>query len=96
MSNTDHNPSPQSSQAEFSPWAVFAHLDFFLLWSSGVTMSVSMILRTLVSAQWLYEATGSAAQLGLLGAVQLLQLPLSLYGGALADRVDRKKLMVLP
>ncbi len=95
MSTNNDLPSPQSSQAEFSPWAVFAHLDFFLLWSSGVATSISALLRTLVSAQWLYETTGSAAQLGLLGAVQLLQLPLALYGGSLADRVDRKKLMVL-
>src|SRR3990172_2744827 len=87
--------SPQTDQAEVSPWAVFAHLDFFLLWSSGVAMSVSMLLRTLISAQWLYDTTGSAAQLGLLGVVQLVQLPLALYGGSLADRVDRKKLMVL-
>jgi len=34
-------------------------------------------------------------QLGLLGAVQLVQLPVALYGGMLADRFDRKKLMAL-
>jgi MFS family permease len=67
-----------------------------VLWSSGVVMSLAQVLRQLVAAQWLYEETGSAAQLGLLGAVQLLQLPVSLYGGTLADRFDRKKLMVLP
>ena len=88
--------SPQTDQAEVSPWAVFAHLDFFLLWSSGVAMNVSMLIRTLVSTQWLYDTTGSAAQLGLLGAVQFVQLPMALWGGALADRIDRKKLMVLP
>ena len=33
--------------------------------------------------------------LGLLGAVQLVQLPVALYGGMLADRFDRKKLMAL-
>ena len=86
---------PQASQAKVSPWAVFAHLDFFLLWSSGVAMTVSMLLRMLISAQWLYDATGSAAQLGLLGVVQLVQLPMTLYGGSLADRVDRKTLMAL-
>src|SRR3972149_8833066 len=87
--------SPQTDQAEVSPWAVFAHLDFSLLWSSGVAMNVSMLIRTLVSTQWLYDTTGSAAQLGLLGAVQFVQLPMALYGGSLADRLDRKKLMVL-
>jgi len=86
---------PPKDQSEASPWAVFAHFDFFLIWSSGVTMTVSMLIRTLVSMQWLYDATGSAAQLGLLGAVQFIQLPMALYGGSLADRTDRKILMVL-
>ena len=84
---------PQCNRVDRRPWAVFAYRDFNLLWASGVTMGVTGALRILVSAQWLYESTGSAAQLGLLGAVQLLQLPVALYGGTLADSVDRKKLM---
>ena len=56
-------------------------------------MTVAMTLRILVSTQWLYEETGSPAQLGLLGVVQLLQMPVALYGGTLADSIDRKKLM---
>jgi MFS family permease len=86
---------PPSNQTKPSLWALFAHYDFFLLWSSGVAMAISMILRTLISTQWLYDTTGSAAQLGLLGVVQFLQLPMTLWGGALADQMDRKKLMVL-
>jgi MFS family permease len=78
-----------------SPWAVFLRGDFLLLWSSGAATTVAMLLRTLISSQWLYETTGSAAQLGLLGAVQFVQLPMALFGGALADRMDRKRLMVL-
>ncbi|MCY3638026.1 MAG: MFS transporter, partial [Chloroflexi bacterium] len=59
-----------------------------------VAQMLTMQMRTLVSAVWLYEATGSGLQLGLLGGVQLLvQLPAILYGGALADQIDRKKLM---
>ena len=74
---------------------VFHHRDFTLLWVSGVSMSVAMTLRLLISAQWLYEETGSEIQLGLLGAVQLIQLPGALYGGTLADTIDRKKLMAV-
>jgi MFS family permease len=70
-------------------------MDFFLLWFSGVAMTLSMLLRTLISSQWLYDTTGSSAQLGLLGAVQFVQLPMALFGGSMADRLDRKKLMVL-
>src|SRR5271157_2729399 len=86
---------PEPNQAKVSPWEVFPRRDFFLLWSSGVAVTVSSLLFTLVSSQWLYDTTGSAAQLGLLGVVQFAQLPVALYGGMLADRFDRKKLLVL-
>ena len=91
----DKPGSAPQSQADLRPWASFAYRDFTLLWIGGISGTVTMVLRTLVSAQWLYEETGSAAQLGLLGAVQLVQMPVVLYGGTLADRVDRKKLMAL-
>jgi MFS family permease len=86
---------PESNQAKVSPWEVFTRRDFLFLWSSGVAATVSMLLFTLISSQWLYDTTGSAAQLGLLGVVQFAQLPVALYGGMLADRLDRKKLLVL-
>lgn len=66
-----------------------------MLWLGGVTMQVSMQLRNLATAQWLFDSTGSAAQLGILGLFQLLPIPITLFGGALADSVDRKKLMVM-
>ncbi|NQU96465.1 MAG: MFS transporter, partial [Chloroflexi bacterium] len=71
----------------------FAYRDFTMLWAGGVTMMVAMQMRLFTSAQWLYETTGSEAQLGLLGAVQLLQMPVVIYGGALADSMNRKWLM---
>jgi hypothetical protein len=44
----------------------------------------------------LLEETGSAAVVGLIGVVQLVvQIPALLWAGALADRVDRKRLMLL-
>lgn len=53
-------------------------------------------MRILVTAQWLFEATGSPAQLGLIGAVQLVvQIPALLWGGALADYMNRKRLVAV-
>lgn len=53
-------------------------------------------MRILVTAQWLFEATGSPAQLGLIGAVQLVvQIPALLWGGALADYMNRKHLVAV-
>ena len=43
----------------------------------------------------IFDETGSAVQLGILGAVQLLQMPVVIYGGALADVVNRKVLMAI-
>ena len=55
-----------------------------------------MQMRMLVTGVWLYDVTGSGLQLGLLGVVQLaVQLPAILFGGALADQWDRKKLIAV-
>ena len=43
-----------------------------MLWLSGVAQMVTMQMRTLISVVWLYDATGSGLQLGLLGVVQLV------------------------
>jgi len=76
------------------PWSALAYRDYRMLWISGVAQMITMQMRLLVTGVWLYEETGSGVQLGLLGIVQLaVQLPAVLYGGALADQIDRKKLM---
>ena len=55
---------------------------------------MTMGLRVTGTAVWLYEETGSGAALAGLGLVELgMRIPANLYGGALADEVDRKKLM---
>lgn len=60
---------------------------------------VTMQVRMFTSGQWLTDRTDTVAQAGialaLLGAVQIIQMPVALYGGALADVVDRKKLMAM-
>ncbi len=68
--------------------------DYALLWFGGISMLVAMQLRLFASSQWLYDETGSAVQLGILGAIQFVQMPVVVYGGLLADIVNRKKLMV--
>lgn len=53
-------------------------------------------MRILATAQWLYDETGSAVLVGAIGFVQLVvQIPALLWGGTLADRIDRKRLMAL-
>ena len=67
-----------------------------MLWISSVAGLITMQMRMLVTGVWLYDVTGSGIQLGLLGVVQLaVQLPAILFGGALADQLDRKKLIAV-
>jgi MFS family permease len=88
------NPPDESAAADVRPWAAFEFRDYCLLWLASLGSFATRQLRILVTGVWLFEETGSAEQVGLLGGVQLLmQLPSLLYGGTLADRVDRKRLM---
>jgi len=78
------------------PWVVFTFQDYRYLWATNLSTVISRWMRILVTAQWLFEVTGSAAQLGLIGAVQLVvQIPALLWGGALADYMNRKHLVAV-
>ena len=56
--------------------------------------SMAVWMRILGTAQWLLDETGSAYWVGFIGVVQLLvQIPMTLWAGTLADRWDRKRLM---
>jgi MFS family permease len=83
------------TEVALKPWSAFAYYDFTMLWLGGTAASTAMTLRLLISAQWLYDETGSAVTLGLLGVVQLSQIPVVVFGGVLSDLVDRKKLMAM-
>jgi MFS family permease len=95
------DPAPDPSKPEesrpahrqYKPWASLAFRDYTLLWLSGMGMLIAMQLRLFTSTQWLYDETGSAVELGILGAIQFLQMPVVVYGGLLADIMNRKKLM---
>ena len=92
--DSSNRGEPSANSRSLKPWSALAFRDYRMLWFSGVAQMVTMQMRMLVSGVWLYEITGSGVQLGLLGVVQLvMQLPAILYGGALADQIDRKKLM---
>jgi len=84
-----------SRTERIKPWSSFKHYNFSVLWAAQVTMTMAMTLRLLSTSQWIFDETGSAAQLGILGAVQLLQMPVVIYGGALADVMNRKVLMAM-
>lgn len=87
-------PSEYSPTSNLKPWSAFKFSGFRMIWVSGLSSSVTMQMRNLGFGVWLYQETGSGVMLGLLGIVQLMsQMPATLFGGAFADSMDRKKLI---
>jgi MFS family permease len=69
--------------------------DFRLLFAAGTLTYLGGMITYVAVPYQLYSLTGSNAAVGLVGAVELLPLLVGgLYGGALADHVDRRKLLV--
>src|SRR5918994_1879483 len=94
------NPPPdpdeiaEARERSRGTWSALAYPQYRLLWLGTIAAIVTSELRLVVTGVWLYEETGSAAQLGLLGLIQLVvQIPALLFGGTLADRLDRRKLV---
>ena len=79
-----------------SSWQLFAIRDYQLLWGAMMSASIVVWLRIFSTSQWLLETTGSAAVVGAIGVIQLvMQIPALLWGGTLADRMDRKRLLFM-
>jgi MFS family permease len=87
---------PADAETGEARLAVFREPNFrWYLISRFFSGTAMMLLRTAVS--WhVYELSHSAFQLGLIGLIQFLPvLPLSLVAGAVADVVDRRRLVLL-
>lgn len=70
--------------------------DFRMLWI-GLLFSQGAMQINIIARSWLaYEVSGSAAVLGLVALAQALPMGvLSLVGGALADRMDKRLILVI-
>ncbi|GAA2520415.1 MFS transporter [Streptomyces longisporus] len=78
---------------DLTPWR--NSRDFRRLWVSGTISNFGSFLTFVALPVQLKELTGSAAAVGAIGAVELLPLLVfGLYGGALADALDKRKLIV--
>lgn len=70
--------------------------DFRLLFVAGTVFYLGGMISYVAIPYQLYTLTGSNAAVGLIGLVELVPLVVGgLYGGALADHVDRRRLLVL-
>jgi MFS family permease len=69
--------------------------DFRTLFWAGTVFYLGSMFGYVAIPYQLFQLTGSNLAVGAMGAVQLLPLVVfGLYGGALADRVDRKKMLL--
>ncbi|EST23735.1 MFS transporter [Streptomyces roseochromogenus subsp. oscitans DS 12.976] len=78
---------------DLSPWKT--SVDFRRLWKSGLISNFGSFLTLVALPVQLKDLTESTAAVGAIGAVELLPLIVcGLYGGALADALDKRKLIV--
>ncbi|MEV5732182.1 MFS transporter [Streptomyces sp. NPDC014940] len=84
---------PKALLPDLAPWKASA--DFRRLWASGLISNFGSFLTFVALPVQLKELTGSAAAVGAIGAVELVPLIVfGLYGGALADALDKRRLIV--
>ncbi|MEY7976445.1 MFS transporter, partial [Streptomyces pilosus] len=79
---------------DLAPWRTSR--DFRLLWVQGLITYLGSVMALIALPLQIKELTGSPLAVGAMGAVELVPLVVfGLYGGALADAVDRRKVIVL-
>ena len=79
-----------------SPWASLRYRDYRLLFFVALCATTAQQMRQTQNLYQVYELSGSAFQLGLTGLAQGIPLfAFGLFGGTLADFVDRKMLLLI-
>lgn len=69
---------------------------FRRLWAGTAVTAIGSQLTTVAVPKQVFDLTGSSAWVGLTGAVALVPLLVfGLWGGAIADTVDRRKLLIV-
>ena len=73
-----------------------AHHDYRLLWTGQVVSGMGNQITRIALPYQVYVMTGSVAAIGLLTIVQLIPILIfSLGGGAVADAVDRRRVLIV-
>src|SRR5262249_30402170 len=93
---TINKKAPPELPAATHPTPLWRHRDYLLLWSGQAVSSVGSEASQLVLPLLILSLTQSPAQAGFAGALRALAyLLLGLPAGALVDRWDRKRTMIL-
>jgi MFS family permease len=76
--------------------ASLRYRDFRLIWFGQFVSTLGTQIQTVALAWLVYDLTGSAAALGAVGLARAIpMILLSLFGGTLADQVDRRRLLIV-
>ena len=87
--------APPQPERRVSSLAALQSPGFRLLWFGGLFSGAAQTMQMTVNGYVMYDITGSPLQLGLTGLFAAIPiLTFSLLGGAIADTVDRKRLLV--
>ncbi len=81
-----------------SPAAIASlkYRDFRLIWFGQFVSILGTQIQTVALAWLVYSLTGSAAALGVVGLARAIPtILLSMFGGTLADQVDRRRLLLV-
>ncbi|GGS08964.1 MFS transporter [Streptomyces humidus] len=110
MDTGESTPAPPAEEADPSPrgpaprgrrrWAMdtrpLRRPAYRRLWSSTVVTAVGSQLTAVAVPKQIYDITGSSAWVGYAGLAGLVPMVLfALWGGAVADAVDRRKLLLV-
>jgi MFS family permease len=72
------------------------HRDYRLFWTGLLLSSVGSQFTQVAMAWQIYELTNSPLQIGMIGLVRAVpQMLILLFGGLLADAMNRRKLMMI-
>ncbi len=88
-------PNDARSDSRTSSLAVLRHRGFRLFWGGNLISGCGVWVQNLVIGWLIIRLSRSSFWLGVYGCASLLPtLVLSLVGGAVADRVDRRRIMI--
>lgn len=92
----DDPPDHHDKPASLPPWASLRYRNYSFLFLLSLFATTAQQMRLAQNLYQVYELSGSAFQLGLTGLAQGIPIfALGLFGGTLADFINRKKLLLI-
>lgn len=89
-------PRRAGFSARLRTFSALRHRNYRLYWFGMLVAIIGLQVQMVAQAWLVYDLTGSTALLGMTGLMQAIPtLALTLFGGVLADRVDRRRLIMV-